>query len=108
MKKIIALMFVVILGFTVLAYGAFEQQQSVSKNPQEIRNVEVVLFRTIKDGIVEAGQSIGYSIAVNDQFGETMKHYRGDLIPHLTTAQKDQLIAFMDMLWQKAEDEILP
>ena len=32
----------------------------------------------------------------------------GDLIPHLTTVQKDQLIAFMDMLWTKAEDEILP
>jgi hypothetical protein len=37
-----------------------------------------------------------------------MSHVSGNLIPHLTTAQKTQLTAFMDALWTKAEDEILP
>lgn len=43
-----------------------------------------------------------------DQFDVMLFSWKGDLIPHLTQAQKDGLLLFMEDLKIKAEEEFLP
>lgn len=84
---------------------AFQPQHPVTRNPV-IRDIEITLKRTTEPD--EPPQSVEYRITIDDQFGHPMNHLHGDLIPHLTTGQKDQLIAFMDAMWAKAQDEVIP
>ena len=84
---------------------AFQPQHPVTRNPV-IRDIEIILKRTTDPD--EPSQSVEYRITIDDQFGHPMNHLHGDLIPHLTTPQKDQLVAFMDTMWAKAQDEVLP
>ena len=67
-------------------------------------------MRTVSPSELPEGQTqaINYVVMVDDQYHNSMDTRSGDLAPHLTTAQKDHLIDFMDMLWTKAENEILP
>lgn len=83
----------------------FQRQQPVTRNPA-IRDIEITLKRTTDPD--EPSQSVEFRIAIDDQFGRPMNHLHGDLIPHLTTPQKNQLIAFMDAMWTKAQEEVLP
>ncbi len=107
MKKLTVLTFVLILGLSVIVFAqdSFEQQTAVTRNPR-IDSIQILLSRSVNPD--QAAQSIIYSIAIYDQFNEPMKHKRGNLVPHLTTAQKNQLSAFMDMIWTKVESEITP
>lgn len=83
----------------------FQQQQPVTRNPV-IRDIEITLKRTTDPD--EPQQSVEFLITIDDQLGHPMNHLHGDLIPHLTTPQKNQLIAFMDAMWAKAQEEVLP
>ena len=106
MKKLIAGLVGIAMGLCPVVFADFGPQQAVTRTPTEIRTIEIMLFRTIDPNY--PAQSIEFRISINDQFGRTMRHQSGDLIPHLTTQQKNQLINFMDMLWLKAKTEILP
>lgn len=84
----------------------FERQESVMRNPH-IKEVEVTMFRTIDLDDPSGLQSIRFRITIYDQFDQPMSHLHGDLIPHLASTIRQQLLAFMDWLWTKAEDEVI-
>ncbi len=88
---------------------AFDPKPQVQRTATKVRTITVELFY----GLDEEDSSYGdryarFEARVDDQFGQPMNWRRGDLIPHLTTAQRNQLIAFMNILRTKAESEILP
>lgn len=85
----------------------FERQRPVTRNPQ-IRDIEIVLFRTTDEKHPEGPQSVRFRITIDDQFNQPMNHLHGDLLPHLTPAQTRGLIDFMDAMWTKAQDEVIP
>ena len=85
----------------------FQPQPSVTRNPH-IREIELVMFRTIDPDNPEGPQSMRFRITIDDQVNQPMNHLHGDLIPHLTTDIKQQLLEFMDWIWNKAEDEVIP
>ena len=88
---------------------AFDPEDSVQRTPTEIRTITLELFSGLyDDDSPEGKQYIHFEVRIDDQFGQPMNWRRGDLAPHLTTAQKQQLIDFMAMLRTKAESEILP
>ena len=88
---------------------AFNPGQPVTRTPTEIGTIEVTLFYSLDpDDSPYGARYAHFELSVDDQNGETMGWRRGDLTPHLTQGQIDQLIAFMDMLRAKAESEILP
>lgn len=105
MKKLIVLMLGLILTVSV-SYAAFDPHQSLTLTPH-IGTVKIELMRTINPSEPNQ-QTLKFLVIVDDQFHNSMDSKSGDLTPQLTTAQKNQLIAFMDMLWTKAENEILP
>lgn len=86
---------------------AFEPQYPVTRIPQ-IRDIEIVLFRTTDEEHPEGPQSVKFRITIDDQFGHPMNHLHGDLLPHLTPAQTQGLVDFMDAMWAKAQDEVIP
>lgn len=92
-----------------IAQDAFEPNEQLVLTPH-IGTIRIEIIRTVNPSELPEGQTqaIKYVLIVDDQFHNSMDVRDGNLIPILTTAQKNQLIAFMDMLWQKAEDEILP
>lgn len=53
-------------------------------------------------------RTIQYNITVLDQNNEIMRELRGNLEPHLTTEEKLQLKSFIDAIFTKAKQEILP
>ena len=85
----------------------FQPQPSVTRNPH-IREIEIVMIRTINPGNPEGPQSMRFRITIDDQFDQPMNHLHGDLVPHLTPNIKQQLLDFMDWIWAKAEDEVIP
>lgn len=87
-------------------FADFDPHQTLVRTPH-IGTIRIELMRTVNPGENQA-QQIEYRVTIDDQFDNAIGHRSGNLIPHLTIAQKDQLIAFMDMLWAKAETEILP
>ena len=85
---------------------AFEPQHSVTRNPQ-IREIEIVLFRTTDLDHSNSSQSVRFRITIDDQFGHAMNHLHGSLLPHLTQVQVQNLLDFMDAMWAKAQDEMI-
>lgn len=85
----------------------FEPQPLVTRNPH-IREVEITMFGTIEEDHPEGPQSLRFRITVDDQFDQPMNHFHGDLIPHLPDNIKQQLLALMDWVWAKAEEEVTP
>ena len=85
---------------------AFKIQDQVIRNPH-IRNLEIRLHRTTDEDHPEFPQGIEFRLTIDDQFDRPMGHRSGDLLPHLTTAQKTALIDFMDTLWAKAKEEVI-
>lgn len=83
----------------------FQEQPSVTRNPV-IREIEIVMFRTTDEDHPEGSQSMRFRITIDDQYGQPMNHLCGNLIPHLTDNIKQQLLAFMDWIWAKAEEEV--
>lgn len=86
---------------------SFKKVYPVTRNP-DIGQMEIRLFRTVDESHPDFPQVAFFDIMVVDQFGAPMDHESGDLIPHLTTQQKNQILAFMDDMWAKAEEKLLP
>ena len=85
---------------------AFQHQDPVTRNPH-IRNLEITLHRTIEEDDPEFPQGIEFRLTIDDQFDHPMGHRHGNLLPHITNAQRDALIDFMDAMWAKAESEVI-
>lgn len=85
---------------------AFEHQDPVTRNPH-IKDLEITLYRTIDEDDSNYPQGINYRMTIDDQFDQPMGNRHGNLVPHLTPGQITALIAFMDAMWEKAEDEVI-
>lgn len=79
--------------------------RSAPRNPREIRQVSIVL------DVVETGGGRQYeaqfSFVVLDEDGQPLRPYNGNLVPHLTQQQINQLRSFMDSMLDKARAEVL-
>ena len=83
---------------------AFQQQTTITAT--EIRNITVYL----KDAFDEQGtpyQSAHFQVQILMSDGRELSR-RGDLVPHITPAQRQGLLDFMDSLRTQAANEILP
>jgi hypothetical protein len=74
-----------------------------------------LIIVSLKDAITGGGpdqdqpyQVANFQVEVLDQNGVRMEHKSGDLAPHITAAQRDALMGFLDSLRVQAEQEILP
>lgn len=85
----------------------FQEQPSVTRNPH-IREIEIIMLRTTDENHPEGPQSMQFRITIDDQYGQPMNHLHGGLIPHLPNGVKQQLLDFMDWIWNKAEEEVTP
>lgn len=85
---------------------SFNKQDPVTRKPH-IKNLEIILHRTIDEDDPGYPQGIEFRLTIDDQFDHSMGHRSGDLILHLTTAQKNALQSFMDDMWAKAEAEVI-
>jgi len=75
------------------------------RTPVRIAAIEVALYSPDPLGTESAGAS--YAVQVVYSTGE-VRALTGNLVPHLTTAQINSLVAFMQVIRTKAESEILP
>lgn len=85
---------------------AFQHQDSVTRDPH-IRDIEIFLHRTIDEDDSDFPESISFRLTIDDQFDQPMGHRHGNLLPHLTAAQKTALQDFMDAMWTKAVAEVI-
>ena len=90
---------------------AFEQVEP--KVPSAIGDISITLTDHIAiagpgGGPVDAWQEIGFNVQVLNGDGQIMRTVSGNLAPHLTQPQIDQLKAFVATIRAKAEAEILP
>jgi hypothetical protein len=82
---------------------AFPTQQA--KIPSRIAAIEVRLYSPDPLGEEQAGAHYAVQVVYSD--GE-VRVVSGDLVPHLTQAQINALLAFMGDMRVKANEEILP
>ena len=82
--------------------------QAESRIPTSIGDLSITLTDYIATEEQEAKKDALFEIQVLNGDGNVMKIISGNLAPHLTQQQIQQLLAFGDWLRQKAEDEILP
>ena len=80
--------------------------QAVTRIPESIADLSVVLTDYIADGDQEARQEGRFEVQVVYNNGD-IKLIQGDLVPHLTSAQITALMGFLTSLRTKAEEEIL-
>lgn len=83
---------------------AFPQESTAI--PESIRNFSVTL-RSVKnaDDSISKYAEFHIEVIMSD---DTVRDRIGDLIPHITVAQRNGLTSFMDTLRTQAEDQILP
>jgi len=87
--------------------------QAISRNPIAIEDISITLtdYIAVDEGPFNpaspAHKGARYNVQVRYDDGE-IKVMTGNLVPHLTQAQIDGLMGFMDDLRTKAESEILP
>lgn len=81
-------------------------QDTVIRNPH-IRDIMIVLRRTIDEDDRYFPEGIEFRITIDDQWDHPMGHRSGNLVPHLTAKQKTALQNFMDAMWLKAETEVI-
>lgn len=65
----------------------------------------------LKDWLEDTGgpnYGASFICYVEDQNGEPMEPVAGNLVPHISTADRNWLIDFMQRMREKAETEILP
>ena len=78
------------------------------------RVIPAVPARTLPDGTVipavaeQLVRAADAEVVILDQDGRVMQVWRGDLIPHLTDAQKVWLVQFVTDMRAKAVSELLP
>ena len=87
---------------------AFNPQQTITKIPTEISTIEINLWVTTDKHDPRAPKGAEYKIHIDDQNGRTMNYVSGDLVPHLTPAQVQWLLKFMDDIKAQAEAQVLP
>ena len=80
--------------------------QAATRTPEAIEDLSITLTDYIATD-EPAHQSADYSVQVKYNNGE-ITVMAGDLVPHLSSAQRTALMGFMDTLRVKAEEEILP
>jgi len=83
---------------------AFDLEQTITAT--EIRSVVAIL----KDSFDEGGapvQSAHYQVEIGRSDGSRVSR-RGNLVGHITTAQRQALLDFMAALRTQAEEEFLP
>lgn len=76
--------------------------KETARTPVAIEDIEVRLFTT-----ATGGQTADFSVQVRFDDGSLVVR-TGDLLPHLTQAQSNQLQTFMATLRSKAVSELLP
>jgi len=84
----------------------FEKAQA--KIPAAIGDLSIVLIDYADPEPGQERQRARFEVQVKDASGEVIRVMNGDLAPHLTQQQINQLKAFMDAMRAKAEAEILP
>jgi hypothetical protein len=80
-----------------------------ARTPTAITRLSIVLTDQIATGDEPASQSAHYSLVLIDQDGQQI-HFpgdTGDLVPHLTSQEIQQLQAFMASLRVRAETQIM-
>ena len=78
--------------------------------PTEIGSFIVHLKDMVDGGGAEGEdpyQAATFDLQILDQHGQVIQTYSGDLVPHITVAQRNSLIGFMDDLRLQANQEIL-
>ena len=81
----------------------FDRQQA--DTPASIGEIRITIADP--DGVI-SNMGAGFFVRVLNQNGNLFKEMSGDLVPHLTTAQRDGLIQLMQDLRALAVSEILP
>jgi len=76
-----------------------------TRTPVNIGEVTIVLRTDPNDAAQQQGALFEIEVLLSDG---TNVNRRGDLVPHITTAQRTALMSFMDSLRTQAETEILP
>ena len=87
---------------------AFPQQAEVTRTPTRVRRLEIRLYKSVDEDDPEFPRGIEYRFTVDEQHDQAMNHFHGDLLPHLTAAQKTAIESFFDQMWAKAETEAIP
>lgn len=85
---------------------AFKKQDPVMRNPH-IRSLTITIRKNIIQDDIDSPGGVSFRIRIEDQDDELMKSLDGNLAPHLTPAQKTALQNFMDVMWAKAEEEVI-
>jgi hypothetical protein len=81
--------------------------QEVNRVATSIRGINVILYDA-PDGQGGNIQSAKITIDVLDQDGNLLNHIETNLVPHVTQAQIDGLLNFMNSIRTQAEVELLP
>jgi hypothetical protein len=85
-------------------------QQEANLVPTAIVKLRVILLDDITvdpETELPIGQSAKYAFTLVDQNGDVMKSFSGDLVPHITSPQRQALMDFMDSLRAQAEAQVL-
>lgn len=80
-----------------------------ARTPTSIGRLTVILTDRAAVGEEPASQTATYQLTVLDQNGQHIRFGgdTGNLVPHITAAQRNALIAFMADLRAQAEQQIL-
>lgn len=84
---------------------AFPKQQAITHTPTAITDLVVIL--TSPDPRGQEQPSAAFEVGVLYTTGE-IKNVSGDLAPHLTQAEINQLMSFMATLRTRAATQLLP
>ena len=84
---------------------AFQQEQPII--PTAIGDFSVQLVDRASPEPDQPAQTALFEIQVLDADGNIMRLMRGNLAPHITTAQRQALMSFMSDLRVQAEQQIL-
>ncbi len=76
---------------------------AVGKTPTTVNHVQIIF--DVFEGTPRVYNAL-YSFSIYDQAGGALEHRSGNLIPHLTTAQKTQAQAFLDSMLDKAKGTV--
>jgi hypothetical protein len=80
-------------------------QREAARTPAAIGDIEIRLFSPDPTGADSAGATFWVQVKMSDGTTEVRS---GNLSPHITTAQRNALLAFMATLRTQAAAEILP
>lgn len=72
--------------------------------------IKVTLYDRLETEDEPASQGANYQLVVIDQNGRRFRwgHEQGNAVPHLTTAERNYLMAFLTSFRARSEGEVLP